>query len=376
MLLSVFLHSPWSTPSFYSDIASFWTRPWVASGQVPYSSPIAFLEYPPISGLILYVSRALGGNYNGYYLTFSYISLVAAALLGWSTWRLASDLGVKANPVYFFLPSMVIYGIYNFDLFNALFIVLGLQLFVEKRRDLSAVFLGLAIATKLVAVVLIPVLFFEVAGWDKRARYLVVCALAAFIPFLPIVFANPGFFGQFLSYYQGWGLEDAWYIWIFGNPFSGPAKLFGVIILIPLLLRVYTLKAPIVTRSFLALAAYFLASYIYAPQFNVALIPLVVILSLSSPALFSWELFNAFIILTWFSVAPTPTFGPTYPGTLPQVMALLRTASLAVLSVQVASASGSSLILWMQRAVGMSRPRQTTLPTSESVVQDQISTDR
>jgi uncharacterized membrane protein len=265
---------------------------------------------------------------------------------------------------------MIIYGVYNFDVFNALLIVLSLQFLVEKKKDLSAIFLGLAIATKLVAVVLIPVFIFEASGWNRRARYLILCALATAIPFLPVLFANPGFLKQFLSYYQGWGLEDAWYIWIFGNPFSGAAKLFGMALLVVLLLRVYTLKVPLVTRTFLALAAYFLASYIYAPQFNVALIPLVVVLVLNSPALFSWEVFNALIIITWGSVAQTPSFGPTYPWTIPQAMALLRSASLAVLSAQVASASGASLVSWMRKALGSPRPRQTTLPIPVSVVRD------
>ena len=364
ILLSAFLHSPWSVPSIYSDIGSFWSRSWVSAGQVPYSSSGAFLEYPPISGLILYASRVMGGDYNGYYLAFSIISLWSAAILGWSTWRLAGDLGLRINPFYFILPTMVIYGVYNFDLFNALFIVLSIQFFVEKRRNLSALFLGLAVATKLVAIFLLPVFFFDVVGWDKRVRYLVIAALAAAIPFVPVILANPGFIGQFLSYYRGWGLEDAWYIWIFGNPMSTTAKVFGVVILIPLILRVYTLKAPIVTRCFLALSAYFLTSYIYAPQFSVALIPLVAVLALNTPALFSWEVFNALIILTWFTLPQTPTSGPTWPWTLPQAMALFRTASLAVLSVQVASLSGNSLILWIRRHVGLSG--QTTLPTAPS----------
>ncbi|HYC12115.1 MAG TPA: hypothetical protein VEC02_05585, partial [Nitrososphaerales archaeon] len=142
ILLSVFLHSNWSSPNLYSDISSFWGRSWVASGQVPYSSSASFLEYPPVSGIVLYASRAIGGAisgavggvYSGYYTVFSVMSLGAAVVIAWSTWRLAGDLGVKLNPVYFLLPSMIIYGIYNFDLFNALFIVLCLQFFVEKRR--------------------------------------------------------------------------------------------------------------------------------------------------------------------------------------------------------------------------------------------------
>ncbi|HEY6283862.1 MAG TPA: glycosyltransferase 87 family protein, partial [Nitrososphaerales archaeon] len=171
ILLSIVLHSPWAAPNIYSDIGSFWGRSWVAGGLFPNSSPDTFFEYPPVSGLILYGARVLGGNYVGYYLSFSAFSLVAVAVLAWSTWRLASKMGVKVNPLYFLLPSILIYGVYNFDLFNALFVVLSIQLFIEKRRGMSAVFLGLAFATKLVAIVLLPVFLIEIAGWKEKFRY-------------------------------------------------------------------------------------------------------------------------------------------------------------------------------------------------------------
>jgi hypothetical protein len=362
VLLSAFLHSHWSDPSIYSDIGSFWGRSWLQAGQAPYTSANAFFEYPPIAGLILYFCRIVGGDYTGYYLTFSALSLLAAAAMGWSCWRLATDLNVRTHPLYFLLPSVIVYGVYNFDLFNGLFVVLGLMLFVEKKRDASAVFIGLAIVTKLVGIVLLPLLLLEAKG--QRARYLAVCAVVAALPLLPILFANPGFFSQFSSFFQGWGLEDAWYIWIFGNPFSSTAKLFGYVLIGALLLRVYTLKAPLVPRSFLALSAYLLGTYIYAPQFSLVLIPLVAVLALNSPALYFWEIFNALIILTWFTVPTSPTSGPTYPWTVPQAMALIRSASLAVLSINVASLSGHPVIPWIRRRFGSEVTVQTTLPES------------
>ena len=147
IFVSAVLH--WQNGSYgiYSDIWSFWGRSWVSSGQVPYSSSNAFLEYPPISGGILYAARVIGGwaagadptaLYGGYFGSFTVLSLLAAVAIAWSTWRLARALDVKLNPLYFLLPSFIVFGVFNFDLFNALFIVLWLQLFVEKRRGLSA----------------------------------------------------------------------------------------------------------------------------------------------------------------------------------------------------------------------------------------------
>ena len=374
MLLSALLHSQWSNPTIYSDIQSFWGRDWVASGQLPYSSPDTFLEYPPVSGLALYASRIFGGiisgvaggEYAGYYVAFSLLCIAASILIAWSAWRLAGDLGVRANPLYFFLPSMIIYGVYNFDIFNALFIVLALQLFVEKRRGWSAVMLGVAVATKLVAALLLPILIIELAGSKDRIRYVVLSAASTAAFFVPIAVFNPGFFSQFLSYFSGWGLEDAWYIWIFGSPFSSFAKPFGADLLVVLLVRVYTLRMPLVQKCLLALSSYLLATYIYAPQFNLMLIPLVAVLAITSPSLYLMEAFNALIILTWFTVPATPTGGPTYPWTLPQAMALLRSVFLALLGVSVAAEAGHSLPRWLASRLGLSPSVQQTLPVSET----------
>ena len=369
IVLSSFIHSNWSVPNIYSDITSFWGRSWVSGGQVPYSSSGAFLEYPPVSGAILYASRVLGGalsgvaggDYTGYYLAFCAFSLLAIVAIAWSTWRLASDLGVRVNPLYFLLPTMIIYGIYNFDLFNTLFIILCLQLFVEKKKGLSAVTLGVALATKFVAVVLLPIFLLELVGTKERVRYLVLSLAVAAAFFVPIAIFNFGYFSQFYSFYSGWGLEDAWYVWIFGDPFSSLAKTFGLIVMGVLLLRVYTLKMPLVPRSFIALSAYLLGTYIYAPQFNVMLIPLMAVLAVTSPFVYLLDVFNALIILTWFTVPDS-----THPWTLPQAMALLRSASLALLSLSIASSSGHSLISWIRVRTGQQRWRQERLQAPDA----------
>jgi hypothetical protein len=141
-----------------------------------------------------------------------------------------------------------------------------------------------------------------------------------------LAIGNFGYFAQFVSYFSNWGLEDAWYIWIFIDQYSHVAKAFGLILMTVLLVRVYTLKLPLETRALLALASYLFATYIYAPQFNVTLIPLVAILCLDASPLYAWEVFNVLIILTWFT---TPN--PTHAWTLPQAMALIRSFSLALL---------------------------------------------
>lgn len=316
------LHSPWSNPNIYSDIGSFWGRSEIQQGLAPYFQ--FFFEYPPISGYIIYLARIVGGDYNGYYFVSGSMILVATLVLAWSCWRVAKVLGSRLNPLYFFLPSMIFYGIYNLDIFNALFIMLSLQFFVEDRKGTSAAVLGLSIATKLVSVVLLPIYLLELRKNRLRLRYLLFTAGVVAFFYLPIALLNFNSLSQFYAFYRGWGLEDAWYVWIFQDPLNAYAKLFGLAVTGVLLLRVYTLKVSLAPRVFLGLAAYLLGATIYSPQFNVMLIPLAMVLVVDDPSLYAWEVFNALIILTWF-VAPDPT----HPWTLPQTMALLRTGSLA-----------------------------------------------
>ncbi len=123
-------------PDFYSDLlGSFWGRDWVQSGILPYLT--SSFEYPVLSGLILYVVRAIGHDLNTFYATFSAFSLLAGGVVAWSCWSITKRLGRNLSPVYFVMPSFLLYGIYNFDVFHAAFVVLSILSFLTGRRTLS-----------------------------------------------------------------------------------------------------------------------------------------------------------------------------------------------------------------------------------------------
>ncbi len=104
-----------------------------------------------------------------------------------------------------------------------------------------------------------------------------------------------------------------------------------------------------VVKAFFAITAYLLGTYIYSPQFNILLLPILALIDVQHPALYLWDGFNALIILTWF-IQPNPTLA----GTWPQLFALLRTGSLAWLAVAVAGIDGRSITSWLK--VLMRRP--------------------
>src|SRR5215467_13926047 len=161
-MISVELHWSGSDPNIYSDLTgSFWGRDWVQTVQLPYLH--SSFEYPVLSGLLLFFVRVVGiqvgallgatsngiGPMEGYYFTFSALSALAAVLIAWSCWGITKKLRRSLNPLFFLLPAFVIYGIYNFDLFHIMFVVLGIYSYVSGRTGLAAIFLGLTIDLKL-----------------------------------------------------------------------------------------------------------------------------------------------------------------------------------------------------------------------------------
>ena len=353
LLVSAWFHWPGSTPNIYSDLlGSFWPRCWVQSGSLPYvgSSPgcdFSF-EYPVVSGMILYFARVIGADVQTFYEAFSAFTLVAGVGVAWGCWAIAKKLGKELNPLFFLMPSFIIYGIYNFDVFFVLFVVLSLLSFVSGKRSLSAALLAISVCTKLTSIVLIPVLLIELRTNRERLSYLGVFTAVAVVLNLPVALLN---FSNFLKGYQfvaNWGLEDAWYVWIFQNPATwGYAKLFGLGVSGLLLLRVYTLKASLMAKSFLAVAGYLLGTYIYTPQYNILVIPLIALIGLQDPALYPWDGFNVLIILSWF----IPNSQPTLAWGWPQFFALLRAACLAWLCISVATREGSSLPTWVKERI-------------------------
>ncbi len=359
LLISFVIHDSGSVPNIYSDITAFWGRGWVQSGSFPYvSEPF---EYPPVSGIILYVARLIGGTQAGTYNAFGAMSFAAGGVLAWSTWSVARKIGRNLKPLYFMLPSFLVYGIYNFDLFHATFVMLSLQAFLGHRRASSAAALGLAAATKLASGVLLPVYLIQIRNRREALKFSAVFLAIIAVFNLPLMAVNfPNWF-QTYSFIGNYGLEDAWFVWIFQNPSTWfYAKIFGFTLMGLLLLRVYTLKTDPTTMVFFALAAYLLGTYIYSPQFNLLLIPLLGVLAVENPSLYLWDSFNALIILTWFIGSGTPDWHPTLPWTYPQGFALLRAEALVWMAASVLRAKGWNLRSLLPRFFG-----QRTLDSSQ-----------
>jgi hypothetical protein len=333
-IASGFIHFPQLGWSIYSDIVSFWYRPESGDMLRAGSAPCFqfFFEYPPASCLSIYASALLSsGDTIRYYQAFFYLSLPAYIAIAWSIIRISRISGSGwLGLVFAASPSLVLYGIYNFDHYAAALAGLSTVLMLRKRYFIGGLAAGLGFAFKLYTALLIPIVFIETRG-RERLDYLLGFIAGAAPLYLAQAVLNPAGLVQFIEYHSGWGLENAWYIWIFWDQFSPTAKMLGTLLGAFLVLQAALMRGPVLPRMFLAVSSWLIMSYIFTPQMVIWLIPFWAAVPRSVlPYWPSLEISNVAIILTWFG-----DYNPVMPPSPPQVMTLIRAASLALMMVAV-----------------------------------------
>jgi hypothetical protein len=339
-LMSILIHFPLNnSPEFYSDfLGSFWGRQ-TSTGLrevvvgIPYVTYM--FEYPPICGLIVWLGGwASQGNVYIFSLVEFGSLLVAALVMSHFVFQFTGYLGLDRNRQLLFsvfAPSLLIYGAYNFDIVQTLFVVLSLYFFLARKQPkLSAVSLGLAVATKLSPALLLPLFWQELRSKNERISYTLVMGAvvgALNVPFMLINF-NTWLAGY--TFLKNWGLEDSFLVWIFNNQHTWPfAKelSYGLIGASALAIYVFFRKKPLLVRTFLVLGAFILFSYIATPQMNLDLLPLFTLVPMIPLSLFYlYEIADVGIIIFWFHFQPN-----NVTPSVPQAFALLRQIYLATI---------------------------------------------
>lgn len=332
-IISYILHHPEIHGGIYSDIVAFWSRPLVYNNQIPYME--SFFEYPPIAGLVTYLSATIGRNLSLYYTAFSIFLLIGYLVTVLAADEIAQSRGVEEHVSTMFLalaPSLYFYLIYNFDIIFTAFLILSLLYLELDRSGLSAVFFSLAALTKLTNIVLLPIFLIFIKGWRKRIYYILISLGIFIVVNLALFAANPEVMAETYLYHVRWGLENAWFIAFFPSEDSwDTAKLFSMFLVCYGLMKVYLSRfGDLYERSFMAFSAFLLGTYVFTPQMVLWLLPLLAIIGRFSPAFYIMELANVGIILTW-STSPEPQKF----GSIPQYLAILRAAALLYLLIEV-----------------------------------------
>lgn len=335
--------SHWPNFGATSDITTtFWSRtnsggiPYLTY-QVPYVSYV--FEYPPVSGLVIWLAGWSSGGSIYVYTTIVFLVLGAFFVLSAHLlYNFLNHLKLDHNLQWIFtifVPSVVIFGAYNFDIIQAFFVILALYLFiVQDKPSTSATALGFAIGTKLFAIVLIPFLLQDLrtSKGIKASRNYALISLgvpgALNIPFVLLNYSNwiSGY-----TYVKAWGLEDTFLVWIFiSRSLWGTAEFVsaGLVVLSIIAIFVFLRDRPLLVRCFLAMGSFLLFSYISAPQMNLDLLPFFALVPLVPlPLFYFFEATTATFSGLWYSFPD-----PRSPGVV-QAFALMR--QIALLSILI-----------------------------------------
>jgi len=343
-ITSYLLHHPRIEGNIYSDIISFWYRPLVMDVRIPYIQES--FEYPPLAGLITYVSSVIGrGEMIPYYNAFSTILYLFYILLVLTVFKIMREKNVPPIYIFVFLifsPSMIVYLNYNFDVVFAALLILSLMFFEKGKYKISALLFSATTLVKLVNIILLPMLLVSLKDWKSRLNYLFYVFMPIAIVNIGLQILNPSFFKGTYLYHLNWGLENAWFVYLFPSRGSwDTAKLFSALLMAYGLLKIYLSNVGnLYERSFMLLSVFLLTNYVFTPQMVIFILPFLAIIGRIQPTFYILEGANVGIILTWFMEKD-----PLMPGTLPQNLALIRAVALLyMLAETYLRASGKKMI--------------------------------
>ena len=192
----------WGVPDVYvhacySDISALYSDRGIDKHVFPYSSATNAVEYPVITGLVMWGTSYLVSDEENPYRNYFDINIALLVLL---------FIGLvitifKINPEFAYLlpaaPAVIASLFINWDLWAVITAALALYFFIKEKPDLSALFLGISIATKFFPIVfLFPILLISIKTGRLKyfLRYFAITLITWLAINLPIALTN----------YQGW----------------------------------------------------------------------------------------------------------------------------------------------------------------------------
>jgi uncharacterized membrane protein len=317
---NVWEHSPSIVPNHYSDIVSIYYRSGIGNGPhgIPYVDYV--FEYPTLVGAIVYVASLLARSSTQDFLTsLVYYKLIVDFVLYIFTmiaivvlYKLTARYSVEAKRIwqlFLVMPSFLMFVDYNFDIIAIALALLALYLFILGRHSTSAISLGFGIGAKLYPAVLLPALLAASPSWKSRGRYAITAIAVVAIINLPFMLVNFSTWWGTWSFLAGWGIENSWLIFIFGQ-MDPLAHYFGLAVFLYIAYkammetrkRAIAADQKLLVRSFLLTLAWLLGSYIVTPQMALILLPFFVLMP-TVPILAAYvsDTLNALIMVFWFA---------------------------------------------------------------------------
>lgn len=277
--------------AFYSDLVNW------------YYSPLVISMNAVMARFVTYPALMVAHNPQTYVIVTGLILLVALVLSVRILLKLLRDFGLQRWRALIFAisPSFIFFAYYNIDVVGILFILGALYFARRERWTVSAVSLGLAVATKVFPFIYIPFVWLVQRDWKQRIRYASVAFLVWLVINLPFVITNFSDWYLFVTVQGQWGIEDSWMIFVLPQ-MSEMSHYLSYLLLALGIIDILRRRMPLERAWFAATLVFVLTSFKFPPQYFLYLLPYVVILGFDriEPFLVA-DMLNALIIVTWFT---------------------------------------------------------------------------
>ena len=286
----------WGSPDVYihmcySDISALYGAREINTDKWPYASQDNSVEYPILTGIVMWATGLLIDDPNGYRPYFDLNILLIALLLFASVfilWRL------KPEYVALFPIAPAVFGslFINWDIYAVLFALLSLYFYKDEKMDVSALFMGIAISTKFYPGVIlfgIALIFWNQKKITQLIRYVLVTVLSWLAINLPVALTNFDGWWRFfkLNIDRDSDLGSIWYaasLLKFPQPNINNFTIILFLIALGAIGVFYFMVAQsrsdfanLATVAFLTVAAFVTISKVYSPQYILWLTPLAVL---------------------------------------------------------------------------------------------------
>jgi uncharacterized membrane protein len=288
--------SGWGSPDVYihmcySDISALYGAREINNDRWPYESADNSVEYPVLTGIVMWATGLVIDDPNGYQPYFDLNIALIILLLFFSVfilWRLKPEL----SPLFPIAPAVFGSLFINWDIYAVLFALLAMYFYHEKKFDFSAIFIGIAISTKFYPGVIlfgIALIFWNRKEVIRLLRFIAITSITWLAINIPIALSNFDGWWRFfkLNIDRDSDFGSIWYAMALLKLPGGNINNLTIIVFLITLTAIalfYSMVAQsrddfanLATVAFLTVAAFVTISKVYSPQYILWLTPLAVL---------------------------------------------------------------------------------------------------
>ena len=272
----------------YSDFPALFGERGLITNSWPYSSASNAVEYPPITGVVMWATSFLVGDGENKFRNYFDINALLVALLFIGTVVFLKKLKPQLWYLLPIAPAVVASLYINWDIWAVISALAAIYYFDVGKFNKSAIALGLSIATKFFPIVLllpITLIFFRKSKIRELIHYLAITTLTWLLINLPFIITTPTGWFRFLKLNSeraaDWG--SIWHaLEIFGLKIN-QLNLVSIVAfaLVALAFTLFVYGIPEVPKlasiAFFIVAIFVTASKVYSPQYILWLTPLAIL---------------------------------------------------------------------------------------------------